>query len=148
MGVDRGDKALLDRLTLLADAQAALASTLDVLEGLRRACRVLTGRLWDWCTVDLLDEGGRLERAVVVHRTPEALGPGGYEGPLPPVPEGDGGPLPQVLRGRGPCCSPTSFRPAGRRTRCTPGSWSCSSSWVRAVLSSSRCGPAARSSAP
>jgi serine phosphatase RsbU (regulator of sigma subunit) len=102
MGDDRGDKALLDRLTLLADAQAALASTLDLLEGLRRACRVLTGRFGDWCTVDLLDEDGRLERAVVVHRTPEALAPGGYEGPLPPVPEGDGGPLPRVLRGAGP----------------------------------------------
>ncbi|MFE1409158.1 PP2C family protein-serine/threonine phosphatase [Streptomyces sp. NPDC058770] len=102
MGDDRGDKALLDRLTLLAEAQAALASTLDLLEGLRRACRVLTGRLGDWCTVDLLDECGRLERAVVVHRTPEALAPGGYEGPLPPVPEGDDGPLPRVLRGAGP----------------------------------------------
>ncbi|WP_159770178.1 hypothetical protein [Streptomyces sp. HM190] len=43
---------------MLADAQAALASTLDLLEGLRRACRVLTGRLGDRCTVDLLDEGG------------------------------------------------------------------------------------------
>ncbi|MEU7381976.1 MULTISPECIES: GAF domain-containing SpoIIE family protein phosphatase [unclassified Streptomyces] len=102
MSKDEDGKARLDRLALLADAEAALASTLDLLDGLRRACRVLTGRLGDWCVVDLLDECGRLERAVVVHRTPEALVPGGYEGPLPPVPDDAGGPLPRVLRGAGP----------------------------------------------
>ncbi|WP_445529845.1 PP2C family protein-serine/threonine phosphatase [Streptomyces cyslabdanicus] len=102
MSKDEDGKARLDRLTLLADAEAALASTLNLLDGLRRACRVLTGRLGDWCVVDLLDECGRLERAVVVHRTPEALAPGGYEGPLPAVPQDAGGPLPRVLRGAGP----------------------------------------------
>ncbi|MFB7508650.1 PP2C family protein-serine/threonine phosphatase [Streptomyces broussonetiae] len=102
MGDDEGGKALVDRLSLLADAQAALASTLDLREGLRRACRVLAGRLGDWCVVDLLDEAGGLERAVVVHRTPEKLVPGGFEGPLPPVPQDADGPLPRVLRGAGP----------------------------------------------
>ncbi|MFB7459109.1 PP2C family protein-serine/threonine phosphatase [Streptomyces sp. NPDC056188] len=102
MSKDEDGRTRLDRLALLADAEAALASTLDLLDGLRRACRVLTGRLGDWCVVDLLDECGRLERAVVVHRTPEALVPGGYEGPLPPVPDDAGGPLPRVLRGAGP----------------------------------------------
>lgn len=102
MGEDEDDKARLERLTLLAEAEAALASTLDLREGLRRACRVLAGRMGDWCAVDLLDERGRLERAIVVHRTPEALAPGGFEGPLPPVPPEDDGPLPRVLRGVGP----------------------------------------------
>ncbi|MFF9125551.1 PP2C family protein-serine/threonine phosphatase [Streptomyces sp. NPDC014889] len=102
MSKDPDDKARLDRLTLLADAEAALASTLNLLDGLRRACRVLTGRLGDWCVVDLLDECGTLERAVVVHRTPEALVPGGFEGPLPQVPDDADGPLPRVLRGAGP----------------------------------------------
>ncbi|MEU4893385.1 GAF domain-containing SpoIIE family protein phosphatase [Streptomyces sp. NPDC044780] len=102
MGDDKDEKTLLDRLTLLADAGTALASTLDLLEGLRRACQVLTGRLGDWCVVDLLDERGRLERAVVSHRTPHVLPPGGYEGPLPPVPQNATGPLPRVLHGAGP----------------------------------------------
>ncbi|MER8161283.1 GAF domain-containing SpoIIE family protein phosphatase [Streptomyces sp. NPDC094472] len=102
MGDEEDKKALLGRLSLLADAGTALASTLDLLEGLRRACRVLTGRLGDWCVVDLLDERGRLERAVVSHRTPEVVASGGYEGLLPPVPQDAAGPLPRVLRGAGP----------------------------------------------
>ncbi|MFG2578894.1 PP2C family protein-serine/threonine phosphatase [Streptomyces malaysiensis] len=98
----KADTTRVERLALLTEAWAALASTLDLSEGLRRVCRILTRRLGDWCVVDLLREPGRLDRVSVVHRTPEVLPPGRYEGRLPPVPEDAVGPLPRVLRGAGP----------------------------------------------
>ncbi|MER7547273.1 GAF domain-containing SpoIIE family protein phosphatase [Spirillospora sp. NPDC127506] len=107
MSRDEVDRALLERQALLDDAGNALASTLDLAEGLRRVCRVLTTRFGDWCAVNLLDEVGQLDRVTVVHRTRHAADCTGFEGPLPPLPpdtEGAAeaaGPLPQVLHGRG-----------------------------------------------
>ncbi|MFI9820571.1 SpoIIE family protein phosphatase [Streptomyces sp. NPDC052013] len=92
----------LERLSLLADTAAALSNTQDLDEGLRRAGRILTERLADWCAVDLFTEDARVERLCVVHRTPEGLCPGDYEGRLPPVTESSRGPLARALRGAGP----------------------------------------------
>ncbi|MET9498910.1 SpoIIE family protein phosphatase [Streptomyces sp. NPDC006552] len=90
------------RLTLLADTAGALSSTLDLREGLRRVCRVLTREMADWCVVDLLDEHGDAERVCVVHREPHALNGGVDLGRLPSVSENAKGPLARVLRGAGP----------------------------------------------
>ncbi|MCO5995904.1 SpoIIE family protein phosphatase [Actinoallomurus rhizosphaericola] len=95
-------EAALERLSLLADAGSALSSTLDLEEGLNRACNVLTRRLADWCAVDLLEEHGHVERTSIVHRDPRALTSGVYLGRLPPVSEASHGPLARVLRGAGP----------------------------------------------
>ncbi|AEW98477.1 regulatory protein (plasmid) [Streptantibioticus cattleyicolor NRRL 8057 = DSM 46488] len=92
----------LHRLSLLAETGNALAGTLDLDEGLRRVCQVLTRRLADWCAVDLLDEQGDVNRVCVVHRDPSALTPGVELGTLPPLSEAERGPLPRVLRGAGP----------------------------------------------
>ncbi|MCX4997156.1 SpoIIE family protein phosphatase [Streptomyces longwoodensis] len=91
-----------ERLSLLADTTSALSSTLDLREGLRRVCHVLTQRLADWCVVDLLDEYGDAERICVVHREPQALSAGVDLGRLPPVSENARGPLARVLNGAGP----------------------------------------------
>ncbi|MEU6389188.1 SpoIIE family protein phosphatase [Streptomyces sp. NPDC046939] len=91
-----------ERLNLLADTTSALSSTLDLCEGLRRACQVLTRQMADWCVVDLLDEHGDAERVCVVHRDPRALSDGVYLGKLPAVSENAQGPLARVLNGAGP----------------------------------------------
>ncbi|GAB1331870.1 SpoIIE family protein phosphatase [Streptomyces sennicomposti] len=91
-----------ERLTLLADTISALSSTLDLREGLRRVCQVLTQQMADWCVVDLLDEHGDAERVCVVHREPRALSVGVDLGRLPPVSENARGPLARVLNGAGP----------------------------------------------
>ncbi|WP_282792465.1 SpoIIE family protein phosphatase [Streptomyces sp. CC224B] len=92
----------LERLFLLADTGAALSNTPDPDEGLRRAGRILTERLADWCAVDLFTEDAEVERICVVHRTPQGLCPRDYEGSLPPVTEAARGPLARALRGAGP----------------------------------------------
>ncbi|RRQ79212.1 SpoIIE family protein phosphatase [Streptomyces griseofuscus] len=99
-----GEKATpaWERLSLLADTTAALSSTLDLREGLRRVCHVLTQQMAVWCVVDLLDEHGDAERVCVVHREPQALRAGVDLGRLPPVSENARGPLARVLNGAGP----------------------------------------------
>ncbi|MGW1596813.1 SpoIIE family protein phosphatase [Streptomyces sp. NPDC002343] len=91
-----------ERLSLLADTTSALSSTLDLREGLRRVCHVLTQQMADWCVVDLLDEHGDAERVCVVHREPRALSVGVDLGRLPPVSDNARGPLARVLHGAGP----------------------------------------------
>ncbi|WP_217141640.1 SpoIIE family protein phosphatase [Streptomyces sp. AC627_RSS907] len=97
-----GGMSALDRLSLLADLGAQFNNTLDLDEGLRRAGRLLTRRLADWCVVDLFTEQAQVDRVCVVHRDPQGLRPAGYEGRLPPVAEESRGPLARVLRGAGP----------------------------------------------
>ncbi|MEU7046895.1 SpoIIE family protein phosphatase [Streptomyces eurythermus] len=99
-----GEKATRswERLSLLADTTSALSSTLDLREGLRRVCHVLTRQLAAWCVVDLLGEHGDVERVCVVHREPRALSAGVDLGRLPPVSENARGPLARVLNGAGP----------------------------------------------
>ncbi|CAL9645814.1 SpoIIE family protein phosphatase [Streptomyces sp. enrichment culture] len=101
-GRGHGGLSALERLSLLADTAAALSNTADLDEGLRRAGRILTERLADWCAVDLFSEDARVERICVVHRTPRGLCPQDYEGRLPSVTEASRGPLARALRGAGP----------------------------------------------
>jgi len=91
----------LDRLTVLADINSALAGTLEVGEGLRRVTRIVARRLGDWCAVDLLAGKGRIER-ISASRTESGLQPHEEQAflPLPPGPAAD--PLVRVLRGAGP----------------------------------------------
>lgn len=92
----------VERLSLLANAGAALSDTLDLDAGLRHAARLLTRRLADWCAVDLFTNPSQVERVCFVARDPRAAGPAAYEGPLPPVSETARGPLARALRGAGP----------------------------------------------
>ncbi|HSK05228.1 MAG TPA: GAF domain-containing protein, partial [Kofleriaceae bacterium] len=62
-----------DRLRFLAEATAALASSLDYDETLERVAQLAVPVLADWCVVDLVDDGGALRRVSVAHRDPGKL---------------------------------------------------------------------------
>jgi signal transduction histidine kinase len=51
----------------LADAGTLLASSLDYVSTLRNLARLAVPTLADWCTVDLLDADGEIERVAVEH---------------------------------------------------------------------------------
>ncbi|MFD0327676.1 GAF domain-containing protein [Streptacidiphilus monticola] len=101
----------LDRLTLLADAGSALASTLDLREALHRVGRIITHRLGDWCCLDVVDDAGGLERACVSHHD-ESVVTRNFLGALPFPPDRADRPLARVLRGAGPLLlGPEALRP-------------------------------------
>ncbi|GEJ99750.1 hypothetical protein TNCT1_20270 [Streptomyces sp. 1-11] len=123
---DAALRAALGQLAFATRSAAALSSTLDAVEGLRRVCRVLVPGLADWSAADLMDEDGAVERVCVSHRDPNAALTG-LTGPLPPVPV----PVPVPETATGPlsrcfaaparrCCRPGGCRPRRRRpTHCT-----------------------------
>ncbi|MFC0597518.1 SpoIIE family protein phosphatase [Streptomyces palmae] len=102
-GAKKGDidEAELE-LSLFADTGRALASTLDLHEGLRRVCHVLTRQLADWCAADLLDEQGQVLRVCIAHQDPQVRIPGRYYGRFPPLSDNDRVALARALRGAGP----------------------------------------------
>ncbi len=59
-----------ERAAFLADAGALLGSSLDTAETLQRAARLVVPGLADWCTIDLVQPGGRLELAALAHTDP------------------------------------------------------------------------------
>ena len=73
------------RLSVLAGVSAALSTTLDVGEALRRMAKELVPAVADWCAVDLREPQG-LRRVAVAHRDPDqeglvhAIRPTGGEG--------------------------------------------------------------------
>ena len=58
------------RATFLAEAAAALASSLDYDETLRTVARLAVPRIADWCAVDMVDEAGAVKRLAVTHIDP------------------------------------------------------------------------------
>lgn len=54
----------------LADAGTLLASSLDYIATLRNLARLAVPALADWCTVDLLDASGEIERVAIEHSEP------------------------------------------------------------------------------
>lgn len=61
------------RATFLAEAGAALASSLDYDETLRTVARLAVPRIADWCAVDVLDDAGALKRLAVAHVDPDKI---------------------------------------------------------------------------
>jgi len=55
----------------LADAGTLLGSSLDYVSTLRNLARLAVPTLADWCTVDLLDSAGEIERVAVEHTDPK-----------------------------------------------------------------------------
>ncbi|MFD4790052.1 PP2C family protein-serine/threonine phosphatase [Streptomyces sp. NPDC058459] len=98
--VDPALREALDRLTLLDQTTAVLASTLDAVEGVSRVCRVLVPALADWSMGDLMDDAGHLERVCVAHGEP-GTPLAGMRGVLPGVGEDAEDPWSRVLRGAG-----------------------------------------------
>ncbi|RKN40065.1 SpoIIE family protein phosphatase [Streptomyces hoynatensis] len=90
----------LDRLALLAETTTLLTSTLVIDETVQRLEQLVVPRLADWVVVDLINEGGEVQRASVVgHQEGHLVHLTELEGPMPPVPEESPLPLPRALRG-------------------------------------------------
>jgi PAS domain S-box-containing protein len=57
----------------LADASATLAAVVDYESTLQKVARLAVPFFADWCTVDMLDEGGTLRRLAVAHVDPSKV---------------------------------------------------------------------------
>ena len=58
------------RLALLAEASALLATSLDYETTLRQVARLAVPRFADWCTVDVVDDDGTIRRVAAAHTFP------------------------------------------------------------------------------
>jgi PAS domain S-box-containing protein len=58
------------RVELLADASAALASSLDYETTLKTVARLAVPAMADWCAVDMIADSGQPTRLVVIHADP------------------------------------------------------------------------------
>ena len=69
-------KAAEEALQILADAGEALGASLEYYSTLDQLARIIVPMLSDWCAVDLVGEGGRLERVAVSHVDPAKVASG------------------------------------------------------------------------
>ena len=58
-------------LRFLAEASALLSVSLDYEATLQQVARLVVPRLADWCTVDLVDDDGLIQRVAAAHAAPE-----------------------------------------------------------------------------
>jgi signal transduction histidine kinase len=65
-----GADATQRRFALLAEASGLLAGSLDYGTTLQQVARLAVPELADWCTVDVLDDDGRIRRVAAAHRDP------------------------------------------------------------------------------
>jgi PAS domain S-box-containing protein len=72
-GLRAAAQAAASRSTFLSEAGQILSSSLDYQLTLARVARLAVPGVADWCTVDLLDENGALERLAVAHVDPEKV---------------------------------------------------------------------------
>src|SRR3954471_17677416 len=61
------------RQRFLAQAGSTLSSSLDYEETLQRVARLAVPGLADWCAVDVIDAGGRLDQVAVAHVDPDKV---------------------------------------------------------------------------
>lgn len=86
------------RTNFLAESGAVLSSSLDYQTTVASVARMAVPGLADWCTVDLLDESGRVRRLAVAHADPSKVEwAAELERRYPTDPEAPRG-VPQVLR--------------------------------------------------
>ena len=62
-----------ERLSFLAEASAALTSSLNLEEILKSLTKVSVPSIADWCAVQMLDEKGKLKQVAVAHSDPEKV---------------------------------------------------------------------------
>jgi PAS domain S-box-containing protein len=60
-------------LSVLAEASAALATSIDTEDTIAMVAQLAVPRLGDWCTIELLEPDGSLRRLATVHSDPEKL---------------------------------------------------------------------------
>jgi serine phosphatase RsbU (regulator of sigma subunit)/anti-sigma regulatory factor (Ser/Thr protein kinase) len=94
--VERDRRLFQERF--LAQASMSLARSLDYEETLGEIARLAVPRLADWCTIDLLEEDGRIVNVAVAHADPERVAQArSLQELFPPDPESPTG-VPNVLR--------------------------------------------------
>jgi PAS domain S-box-containing protein len=80
------------RQRFLARAGETLASSLDYGETLQRVARLAVPDLADWCAVDVVDTGGRLDQVAVAHVDPDKVAFAlEYRNRYPPDPSDEAG---------------------------------------------------------
>jgi signal transduction histidine kinase len=67
------ERASRERLAFIAEASELLASSMAYELTLARLARLTVPRLADWCTIDMVDEDGSIERLAVVHQDPQKV---------------------------------------------------------------------------
>jgi signal transduction histidine kinase/CheY-like chemotaxis protein len=62
-----------EQAAFLAEASAVLGTSLEYLDTLKRVAELAVPHIADWCAVDLVGEGGQIERLAVAHVDPAML---------------------------------------------------------------------------
>jgi PAS domain S-box-containing protein len=93
---------------LLGRTGELLASSIDYREMLEAVARLAVPRFADWCTVNIPDESGLLERVAINHSDPERIGHVQRIRERNPIHVDDPGPLPEAIRGGRPLLLGTS----------------------------------------
>ncbi len=87
-----------ETLRFLAESGEVLASSLDYRVTLSSVARLAVPHLADWCAVDVLGEGGSIERLAIAHQDPEkVVWARELQERYPPDPDAPAG-VPKVLR--------------------------------------------------
>lgn len=68
-----GEKQLSSNLIFLSEASRILSSSLDYKTTLSNVAKLAISHIADWCTVDILNEEGVVERVVIAHRDPAKI---------------------------------------------------------------------------
>ncbi|MFN8418088.1 MAG: PAS domain S-box protein [Anaerolineae bacterium] len=61
------------QLTFLSDASRMLSESFDYADRLKQVASLAVPQIADWCSVDILNKDGRLERIAVVHSDPRKI---------------------------------------------------------------------------
>jgi PAS domain S-box-containing protein len=69
----RDEQAAREQVSLLSEASAILASSLDYEMTLKGLADLIVPRLADWCVVQVADESGELQRVGLAHADPERV---------------------------------------------------------------------------
>jgi len=67
------ERTAAERRAFMGEVTAALASSLDYTETLRRVANLAVPRLADWCVVHVIDDDGKLAQVGVAHSDPTKL---------------------------------------------------------------------------
>lgn len=104
--LDEAERQARERLLFLSEASAALASSLDYGETLRRLAQLVVPTIADWCVIDMLAADGSVERLAIAHRDPDKVRFGWeFSRRYPTDPAAEQG-IAEVIRSRKPQFTP------------------------------------------
>jgi PAS domain S-box-containing protein len=67
------ERAARERLSFIAEASELLSSSMSYEQTLSRLAQLAVPTLADWCAIDMVGEGGKIERLAVAHEHPEKV---------------------------------------------------------------------------